>query len=33
MQGFEQLRRIAVVVGRSMPELAGVSPLREVASR
>ncbi|MGA2960873.1 MAG: 3-deoxy-7-phosphoheptulonate synthase [Candidatus Korobacteraceae bacterium] len=33
MQGFEQLRRIAVVVGRSMPELAGVSRLREVASR
>jgi 3-deoxy-7-phosphoheptulonate synthase len=33
MQGFEQLRRIAVVVGRNMPELAGVPHLREVASR
>jgi 3-deoxy-7-phosphoheptulonate synthase len=33
MQGVEQLRRIAVVVGRSMPEFAGVSKLREVASR
>ena len=33
MQGFEQLRRIAVVVGRNMPELAEVPHLREVASR
>jgi 3-deoxy-7-phosphoheptulonate synthase len=33
MQGFEQLRRIAVVVGRAMPELAEVPHLREVASR
>jgi hypothetical protein len=32
-QGYEQFRRIAAVVGRSLPEPAGVPHLRQVASR